>query len=318
MSAPHFIRRVLTLAPIAALAACAGFQPASPAGSNSEIRAVGTTAAVRHQDLVYLTSPPDIYVFSFPAGKLISQIKGDYPYGLCVNSSGDIFVVDPVADDVTEYSHGATKPKATLRYPGYEPTQCAANPATGDVAVISGSGALIRHRTEGYYIWVYPAGTGAPVKYDVTSLDYLYYASYDEDGDLFIDGRAPSGKWGLVKLPNGKKKFETIELDQEILNRARGVSAIQWNGNDLAIGATFRYPTADIDRISIKGKKANFVRETHLLHSAGIGGFWIDGTSVVVPQGSEAYLWRYPKNSKPYASFGVADAVSAIVSLAIK
>ncbi len=298
----------------ALLSGCGGLQP--PIGAPGT--APQSRTVLRDKDLIYITSVPYIDIFSFTDGKLLRQIKGQYPYGLCVNGAGDVFVVDPVADDITEYGHGAPKPKETLPFPSYSPTQCAADPATGNLAVISGSGADVRSATQTFEVWIYPQGKGTPTEYQFDGMNFLYYAAYDDKSDLFIDGTSASGGFGLVELPNGKSTFRSIRLNEEILNRIRSAGGIQWSAGRLAVGNDTRYPRASIDQLRIGGAQAHFGNQTVLSGSSGIGPFWIQNGSAIVPEEDAAYLWKYPKGGKPFATLAVSGGDGVVVSLARK
>jgi hypothetical protein len=312
-------RNVAGLTMIAAFAACTGSEPALLAEDGAGHRYPSIPATAKSQDLIYVTSAPDIYVFSFPDGGYVGTIQADYPYGTCVNAAGDVFVVETTQSKVDVYAHGASMPKRSLQYPGYDPTQCAVNPSTGDLVVMSGSGAALKRGTEASSIWIYPRGKGKPKEYQVTGLDYVDYACYDADSDLFIDGTLGAGAFALVELPNGKTAFKTISLDEEILNRIRSGGGIEWTGDRLAVANDTIYTATNIDKISITGTKARFAEQTSLDDATGgIGSFWIQGRRVVAPENDNGYLWPYPKGGSPVATLQVADGEGVVVSVARK
>jgi len=312
-------RRAAGLMMLAGFAACTGSHPALVASRGDVQNRLSIPAAAKSQDLVYVTSVPDIYVFSFPDGNYVGEIQADYPYGTCVNGAGDVFVVETTESKIDVYAHGANAPKRTLDYPGYNPTQCAVNPATGDLVVMSGSGAARKRGTEAYAIWIYPHGKGTPKEYQVSGLDYLDYACYDANSDLFIDGTVGAGAFGLVELPKGKAAFKTISLDEEILNRIRSAGGIEWTSGQLAVANDTIYTATAIDTISITGTRARFRHHTPLDDATGgIGPFWIVDGRVVAPENDDAYLWRYPKGGSPVVALQVADGDGVVVSLARK
>ena len=57
------------------------------------------------------TETSDVYVYSYPAGKLMQTLK-DFrvPGGECVDAKGDVFVANTGDEDVVEFAHGGSKP----------------------------------------------------------------------------------------------------------------------------------------------------------------------------------------------------------------
>lgn len=272
----------------------------------------------KHKDLIYISDVPYILVYSYPDGGYVGELRGSYPYGLCVNAGGDVYVVEETApSQITEYAHGASKPFRTLEFPGYNPTECAVDPATGDLAVMAGAGAARRRSNSYLAVWLYPHGKGKGHRTQVTGLDYLEYACYDDKSDLFIIGQS-STKPALVELPKGAKRFEKISFDEEIQNRIRGAGPIEWSTNQLAIVNGTFYDDSKIDRISIDGTKARFRNETSLGSYGGLGPFWIEDNRVVASVSNAAYIWRYPKGGKPLVSIGSTGGNGLVVSLARK
>lgn len=303
----------------AALVSCAGVSAPPLSAVQGDIqRAVWAFQGVKHRDLLYISDVPYIDVYSYPDGGYVGQIQGSYPYGLCVNAGGDVYVVEEFSSPrITEYAHGASKPKRTLAYPGFVPTQCTVDPATGNLVAIAGAGAARTRSGSGHVIALYPQGRGRGRHLRVTGLDYLEYACYDDKSDLFIIGQLAT-KPALVEMPRGKKGFETIALDEEAQNRIRSAGAIQWSGNELAIANGTFYNDSKIDRLSIVGTKAHFRNETSLGSYGDVGPFWIEANRVVAPENAGAYIWRYPKGGKPLVTIGLSDGDGVVVSLARK
>jgi len=92
------------------------------------------------QDLLYISDEGtnDVYVYSWPQLKLVGTLTGfSYPQGECVDTKGDVFVVNGRAQSqVVEFLHGGTKPIATLsdNYSNH-PSGCAVDPTTENLAV---------------------------------------------------------------------------------------------------------------------------------------------------------------------------------------
>jgi hypothetical protein len=103
------------LVSIGLLAGCGGgsLTAGLPLGlPNSGTRAVFSGS---NGDLIYAVGGCDgTCVLSYPSGKLVGALNVSGG-AICSDSAGNVFIVDSYV--VTEYAHGATKPKATLSIP---------------------------------------------------------------------------------------------------------------------------------------------------------------------------------------------------------
>src|SRR5579863_1388101 len=122
-------------ASIALLTACA-----AQGGGSAIPTLVPPTASVaaRASALLYVsdTVTGDVYVFSYPKGKLVQTLTGFAdPAGECVDATGNVFVANTGSSNVLEYAHGGSSPIATLDDSGYFRVGCAVDPVTGNLAV---------------------------------------------------------------------------------------------------------------------------------------------------------------------------------------
>src|SRR5580692_8962641 len=147
----------------AMLASCGGSQPPIGApGSMRQTSAIATYIArggswmlpeAKSEDLLYVTSEPDLTILSYPQGKVVARISGNYGDStICSDpNSGNVFVVNP--SDIEEYAHGGTTPIATLSEPpGYSfLAGCAVDATTDNLAVATGfpGGVLIWLNAQG-------------------------------------------------------------------------------------------------------------------------------------------------------------------------
>src|ERR1700729_162749 len=217
---------------LALLAACGGSQPPiSTPGSVPQSRTVTGRAdhsrswmlpEARADDLVYTNDGVNVYVLSFPQGKLVGTLAGfDGAYGECSDESGDIWITNTSPPEVIEYAHGSTTPKTMLPLnAGAEPSGCALDPISGNLAVTI------------YYpsaIAIFPNASGTARYYSDPDIGGWGFCAYDRNGDLFAESKRSQ----LAELPVGGGSLQTISLDKEI-----GVGSIQWVGSYLAVASS--------------------------------------------------------------------------------
>ena len=117
----------------------------------------------KEQQLLYVSDQKtdDVYVYSYPTGKLVGTLTGfAAPYGQCTDKSGNVFITQFDASDVTEYAHGGTNPIKTLDTAGEYPVGCSVDPKTGNLAVAK----FISDNYPGG-IFVLAHATGTPTEY---------------------------------------------------------------------------------------------------------------------------------------------------------
>jgi hypothetical protein len=260
-------RFALWISAAALLAGCGGSQsPIATPGSMQQSAAITTRAAhgaswmlpeAKSEDLLYASNDKaysgfgDVLVFSYPEGQLVGTLtKGiDEPAGLCVDKSGDIWIVNFGPSEIVEYAHGGTSPIATLSDPDSGLNGCSADASTGNLAVTDLSGKVA----------IYQNAKGTPTMYSDPNIAGLYYCTYDTNGDLFVDGTSADL---IGELRKGDSTFTDI-----MLNKSIGPDSIQWRGPHLTVeaaaGQNSHGPTA-IDQVTISGNSGMVIRTTLL------------------------------------------------------
>src|SRR5580692_1055393 len=210
------------------LAGCGGSQlPVGAPGAMPQTSAIATRAEggkswmspeVKSGDLLYVSYTDDhVNVFTYPQGSLVQELVGfSGPSGECVDKSRDVFIVNSgtgsgtVQPGILEYAHGGTAPINTLGIPnGYTPWGCAIDPTTGNLAVtVNSSG------EDGLAIFQNASGTPT-----ISSTGYLAtrFCTYDDHGNLFVDGQANQSLVGFIEFPAGQKTFKQISLNKRLL-----------------------------------------------------------------------------------------------------
>ena len=164
-------------------------------------------------------------IFDYP--KSIQQIGAIYGAGGqgCTNVlygyGKNIFWNVAGYNQITEYQV-PKKPIKTLSDSVGMPSSCAMN-TSGDLAVgiLDGSG------TGDVVIFKNASGSGTVY---TTPLLAEYFDGYDNQGNLFADGFT-SSSFGLVELPKGSTKFETIKTS----NAVGFPGSVQWDGTYLTV-----------------------------------------------------------------------------------
>ena len=140
----------------------------------------------RRMALLYITNANarTVFVYSYPKGTMEGELTGfKEPYGVCSDKAGDIWIVD----DETQRSPNtrtAARADRTLNDPGEYPAGCSVDPATGNLAVTNfetfsrGPGSVS----------IYKKAKGKPKLYSDAAISRRWYCSYDDRGDLFVDG----------------------------------------------------------------------------------------------------------------------------------
>src|SRR5271165_7025498 len=247
-------------APAAALAVLAGcgqaLSPLGPPAMQPQIAgqaAAGTRATAA---LLYIsdTISNDVYVYSYPQGKLKTALSGfSEPAGECVDASGDVFIANTGGNNVLEYAHGGTAPIATLKDSGAFPVGCSIDPKTGSLAVtnfpISSSG-------QGD-VAVYRKAKGRPHRYADSAISQMLLCSYDGSGNLFADGLTSASAFAFAELPAGGKKLVDVTLDQSI----GAAGGVRWDGKYVAVGDQ---STSTIYQFNITGTTGKKVGSTQL------------------------------------------------------
>jgi hypothetical protein len=250
-----------------------------------------------------------VYVYSFPGGKLMGTLSGfDVPQGECVDGTGNVWITNQSASEIREYAHGGTKPIATLKDPDEFPDSCAVDPKTGDLAVTNG----FSSSGEGS-IGIYAGAKGSPTKHTDSSMREYSFVTYDDNGDLFVDGvRNAGGRFALAKLPKGGSKFVNIAL-----TRVRRPGAVASDSSQLAVGDAdpFRQGLRIYHLADEKPTGHTQLRDT----CGALEDFALYGDSIVAldPSCQTAEIFSYPGGGSPTKEIKLAPkgaAVGVVVS----
>jgi hypothetical protein len=287
------------------------FAPAARAVAGSHV----APEAKAQPSLLYVSSilSNDVYVYSYPDGKLEGKLTGfDDPYGLCSDAAGDVWIVDDGANEIVEYAHGGTEPIATLSDPGEFPEGCSVDPVTGNLAVTnfyatSGAGSVA----------IYAHAAGSPKLYSDAHFQEYRFCGYDDKGDLFVDGVTASSQSAFAELARGKKALATITLKQSI----EWPGGVSFDGTNIDIGDT------DASKVYLtSGKSGNIVGTVSLGDANYVNQFWIvPGTTAkgnltqarliaASQDGNVVGVYAYPAGNFPKKKITVQEPFGVTVS----
>jgi hypothetical protein len=258
--------------------------------------------------LVYVSDQgpqKDVEVFSYGAGQLVGTLTGfTTPAGLCSDKAGNVYITDGGSAQIFEYAHGGTSPINTLSDPFGYPDGCSVDPTTGNLAVATYIG--FSYAPGG--VSIYANGTGPPTEYADLNFSYFFFVGYDNQGNLFVDGRNINTGFQFAELPKGGSALTDITLSQ-----APGFpGAVQWDGKYVDVGDL---SGNHIDQYTVSGSSGTLQGTMSLSGVTAVIQFWLPkfGNGKVNPQvknvvgadsgGSsgigQVLYWNYPAGGTP-------------------
>jgi hypothetical protein len=272
--------------------------------------------------LLYVSAAPvsyhgAVYVYGYDnPTKLVGKLtRFSQPGGECTDKAGDIFITDfgLVNGRITEYRHAGTRPIATYKDPGEDPTGCAVDPKSGKLAVANAfpdSTATIGDvaiYTDPSHVKTYTLPYGLPGP-----------PAYDSAGDLLMEGMAnPPPTYGLEELPAGGGAFKKIALQGATVGSPRGV---MWDGHHFVLTLEGYGPqgVTGLYRVEVSGSVATVQSSVTLADSCykksrqtAVPDPWIEGNVVsganILCKHRFDY-WNYAKGGQPIRSIPRAIA----------
>lgn len=291
-------------------------QPGLPAGPDARTnRAAHGIALANHSwmkrlpagdKLLYVTNSGSgtVTVYTYPKLSYVGQLTGfQQPSFDCADKSGNVWIIDYDGGTATEYAHGGTTPINQLSdLP--EPYACSVDPKSGSlaVAVNYNNGSVFRGE-----VAVFQHASGAPAIYTDPNSQLLSGLTYDNHGNLFVDGFGPGNAFHYAKLPAGSSTFTDIALS----TTPDWPGAVIWDGIYVDVG--------DYSNKIYQTQGATVVNTIELnLPSAELRGYVVASTKVIAA-GSYANLvatFSYPQGGSPKKtlSFGVSTPWDVVLS----
>lgn len=302
MSTARTFRR---LACVALLAGCAqsSVEQVTPSDRRFENGVARSWVApeARGQNLLYVSGNSGyVYIFSFPAGKLVGTLSGFQEVaGVCSDSAGNVWVANSAALDVVEYAHGGSAPIATLADGQNYSFSCSVNPRTGDLAVSN-----IFSLTAGMgSVAIYRRAQGVPTVYqDPQSLEN-FFIGYGPRSQLFFDAQGS----GVEFWRFHRRRFSSIDVKGVTMNSPEG---IQFAQGSLTISAPDGAQNALIYRLTTSG---TITGVTHLLGGGDCLAYDIwKAYAICASSNGTVPVFAYPAGGAPIETIGASTGPFAV------
>ena len=242
-------------------------------------------------DLLYISDvgTNDVYVYTYPAGNLVGTLTGfSEPQGECTDRKGNVWIADTQKSHVVEYAHGGTTPIATLLDPGEYPSGCAVD-GRGNLAVTN---LVATTGGRGSVAW-YAGAKGKPKIIASPSFAEVFFAGFDRDGNLFVDGWPPNfAQAALGEIRHGSDSLVAVPINGATIKYPGGV---QVHGNTVDVGDQIDDAVFQID------EDGTVVGVTPLDGAADcVQGTILRATFVCPDSGNAAVeFFRYPAGGTP-------------------
>ena len=240
----------------------------------------------KKQTLLYVSDQKtgDVYVYSYPAGNLVGTLTGfAAPYGQCTDKSGNVFIAQFEASEVTEYAHGGTSPIQTLSLPGQYPMGCSVDPKTGNLAVAT----FVSDNYPGG-ISIFHHATGTPKEYQAPNMYYYFPPAYDDRGNLFVEVEGDSsGGTSVDELSRNGGSLKALYLNVTI----HFPGGVAWDGTNLDLDDQLLSSSggSGVYQVQVQGSIGTMTGEFTLPGSCGYSDVvqpWVQGAKIV---GADTY-----------------------------
>jgi hypothetical protein len=236
-----------------------------------------------------------VNIFTF-SGEKVGFLNGfGEATGICSDVSGDIYVLDSQRHLIYEYHPSGSLPIDVLDDRYHTPSSCAADPTTGNLAVANGDSA------NGNLV-IYPPGYyQTPTSYTAPNMVSYSFCTYDQSGNLYVDGTGPNDELELAVLPAGSTQFVAVPLSG-INNHRHKPAGVQWDGQYLAVGDR---KAKVIYRIAVSGSSGTIVQTVPIggwFHEYGVG-FAIAGKKLLFPLFEKLLFYKYPSGGRHTTGF---------------
>jgi hypothetical protein len=167
-------------------------------------------------------STNDVYVYDYPSGNAAGTLTGfDEPYGMCIDSTGDVFITNSGSGTAVEYAHGGTSAINTYS-PGGTPIGCSVD-SNGDVAITGFNPGEVT---------VYAGGSASQGTTYSSPCAEQWTMGYDSSGNLIGVGTTSSATL-VCALLSGASTVTTLSTTGITIDDPGGTT---WDGAYIALG----------------------------------------------------------------------------------
>ena len=163
--------------------------------------------------LAYVTNYHANDVIIYQNDQVVGELTGlKGPDGTCTDRHGNVWIVNNLGQSVVEYAHGGTTPLKTLVIPAItrglrgEILRTGALVVTNIFSTASGPGNIA----------IYHKAQGPALILNDPKIFYYFFAGFDADSNLYVDGLDTSQTFVFAELLRGQQKFNKIALDGTI------------------------------------------------------------------------------------------------------
>jgi hypothetical protein len=294
-------------------------RPAAQAQPNGNASWMSAEARSRGRSLLYvsdlnLNSGGGVYVYRYEHGRvgaLLGVLNLDepenlrWPQGECTDGYR-IWIARTVSQDIWQYVAGRARRIAALHDKGERPAGCAYDQRGGNLAVSNISSATA---AEGNVV-VYEHAAGEPKAYTCSNIYNYWFLTYDNRGNLYVDGESSSGSFGFCELPKGSDTMMNVSLNQPI---GEG-GTVLWDGKYVVVGDQL---AAVLYQFTVAQGEGTEVGMTSLTGSADIVDGWIDRSTFIGPDydTGQVELYAYPAGGSPKQTVtGLSSPTSVIIA----
>jgi hypothetical protein len=261
--------------------------------------------------LLYVTDVKtrSVVVFTYPSGKIVQTLTGFiYPQGECVDAAGDVWIVDLGTSKITEYAHGASMPAATISDSGQDPTGCAVNPKTGDLAIAN----IATSSLEPGSISIFPHAGGTPENYVDANLAIADSVAYDDRGNLFVAGTDPQ-QFYYGEIPSGIRALHQLHWPKAVAG-----GGIMWDGRHIAVANAITSVEIGLGFPIYRLAGNRIAGTTYPGGACNFFWFSVDRNQLICPDGpgKSIQIYAYPKGGPATATIVDSNIkpVAAVVS----
>ncbi|MFY9883464.1 MAG: hypothetical protein WBW89_06740 [Candidatus Cybelea sp.] len=271
----------------------------------------------KHESLVYASNAGNntVSVYNFLTRKMVGMLTGiDRPWGLCSDQNGDVWVVGRGKNELIEYPHASTQPIKTLHVHGWDTSliECSVDPTTGNLAVTN-------YGPRNWYkgdVLVFENGEDTPYWYDSSGIWFYFGCSYDDKGNLWVDGWDAYLNYyvALGVLPKNGSYIKAVSVIPAI--KPPMIGNVQWTGANLALG-DWQW----VLEVHVKGSYGHIVGYTPLTSHYPVGLFWVTNSGgkqrIIAPDTaghpSAVQYWKYPDGGNPTAT--ITDGLNGVAAV---